>query len=94
MISRDDIDAMRDNRDLDGLIAALNDENERIRMQAALSLGAIGDPKAKEPLDRLRSADPSASVREAADTAYRWVVGRLREVGATKGSLNTRPPPR
>ncbi len=93
MANLDDIDRMRDDRDVEGLIRALGDEDEFVRAQAALSLGAIADPKAKEPLDRLRSEDPSASVREAADTAYRWVVGRLQEVETTKGTLKSQPPP-
>ncbi len=84
MATLDDIDAMRDARDVDGLIRALDDEDEFVRSQAALSLGTLADPKAREPLDRMRNEDPSASVREAAGTAYKWVVGRLQEVEATR----------
>ncbi|NLZ30042.1 MAG: HEAT repeat domain-containing protein [Methanomicrobiales archaeon] len=76
MTTLDDIDAMRSNRDVDGLIRALKDEDEFVRTQAAISLGALADPKAKEPLDRMRNDDPGPSAREAAATAYRWVVGR------------------
>ncbi|MEG3056873.1 MAG: HEAT repeat domain-containing protein [Methanoculleus sp.] len=72
----DDIDTMRSNRDVDGLIRALEDEDEFVRAQAAISLGALADPKAEEPLDRMRNDDPGPSAREAAATAYRWVVGR------------------
>ena len=85
MATLDDIDAMRDARDIDGLIRALEDEDEFVRSQAALSLGALADPKAREPLDRMRKEDPSASAREAAATAYQWVVGRLQEVEAAGG---------
>lgn len=93
MASLDDIDTMRDNRDVDGLIQALGDEDEFVRTQAVLSLGAIADPKAKDPVARLRTEDSSASVREAAETAYKWLVGRLEEVETTKGTLKS-PPPR
>jgi HEAT repeat protein len=86
MATIDEVDTMRDARDVDGLIQALQDPDEYVRAQAALSLGTIADPKAREPLDRMRREDPSASVREAAATAYRWVVGRLQEVEATRES--------
>lgn len=90
MATLDDIDGMRDARDVDGLIGALGDADEFVRAQAALSLGAIADPKAKEPLLRMQSEDPSASAREAAATAYKWVVGRLQEVEAVRGSPEPR----
>ena len=92
MATIDEIDTMRDNRDVDGLIGALQDPDEFVRVEAALSLGTIADPKAKEPLERMRSEDPSASAREAAATAYKWVVGRLQEVEAARGSLESRLP--
>jgi len=84
MATLDDIDTMRDGRDVDGLIRALDDPNEFVRVEAALSLGTIADPKAREPLDRMRKEDPSTSAREAAATAYKWVVGRIQEVEATR----------
>ncbi|MDD3070216.1 MAG: HEAT repeat domain-containing protein [Methanoculleus horonobensis] len=80
----DEVDTMRDARDVDGLIRALADQDEFVRSQAALSLGTLADPRAKEPLERVRDEDPSASVREAAATAHRWVVGRLREIEAAR----------
>ncbi len=92
MATLDDIDGMRDARDVDGLIKALQDPDEFVRAEAALSLGTIADPKAKEPLERMRSEDPSASAREAAATAYKWVVGRTQEVEAARGSLESRLP--
>ncbi|NLM81163.1 MAG: HEAT repeat domain-containing protein [Candidatus Methanoculleus thermohydrogenotrophicum] len=64
MATLDEIETMRDNQDVGGLIRAL------------------ADPKANEPLDRMRNEDPGPSAREAAATAYRWVVGRLEEVKA------------
>jgi len=92
MATLDEIDTMRDNRNIDGLIRALEDEDEFVRSQAALSLGTIADPEAREPLDRMRKEDPSPSAREAAGTAYKWVVGRLQEVEATREPGT--PPPR
>ncbi|WP_067076506.1 HEAT repeat domain-containing protein [Methanoculleus horonobensis] len=80
----DEVDTMRDARDVDGLIRALADPDEFVRSQAALSLGTLADPKAQEPLAKVRDEDPSASVREAAATAHRWVVGRLREIEAAR----------
>ena len=94
MTTMDDVDRMRDSRNVEGLIDALYDEDEFVRAQAALSLGSIADPKAKEPLDAMRNEDPSVSVREAAETAYRWVVGRMEEVEATRGGRQTPSPPR
>ncbi|BBL69261.1 HEAT repeat domain-containing protein [Methanoculleus chikugoensis] len=84
MATIDEVDTMRDARDVDGLIRALADPDEFVRSQAALSLGTLADPKAQEPLARVRDEDPSASVREAAATAYKWVVGRIQEVEATR----------
>ena len=92
MATLDDIDGMRDARDVDGLIKALQDPDEFVRAEAALSLGTIADPKAKEPLERMRSEDPRASAREAAATAYKWVVGRNQEVEAAGGHLESRIP--
>ncbi|MBP7144976.1 MAG: HEAT repeat domain-containing protein [Methanoculleus sp.] len=90
MTAPEDIDAMRDARDVAGLIRALDDADEFVRAQAALSLGTIADPEAREPLDRMRREDPSVSAREAAAIAYKWLVGRLEEVEAVGGP---KPPP-
>ncbi|MBP7410780.1 MAG: HEAT repeat domain-containing protein [Methanoculleus sp.] len=90
MATLDDIDTMLDARDVAGLIRALDDADEFVRVQAALSLGTLADPEAREPLDRMRREDPSPSAREAAATAYRWVVGRIEEVEAVRGP---KPPP-
>jgi HEAT repeat protein len=83
MVQRD-IDQMRENRDIEGLIEALDDRNEMIRSDAALALGVLADERALSLLDRMRSTDESASVREAAHTAYTWVAGRLQELRQTQ----------
>ncbi|MFY9405645.1 MAG: HEAT repeat domain-containing protein [Candidatus Methanoculleus thermohydrogenotrophicum] len=90
MTTLDDIDRMRDDREIDGLIRALYDEDEFVRAQAALSLGALADPRAKDHLDLMQNEDPSPSARDAAATAYRWLVGRLEEVEAARGSRKRR----
>ena len=90
MATQDDIDTMRNARDIDGLIRALKDTDEFVRAQAALSLGTLADPRARDPLDQMRNDDPSASAREAAEIAYRWVVGRLQEVEATRAPRGRR----
>ena len=92
MTTQDDIATMRDARDIDGLIEALQDPDELVRVEAALSLGTTADPKAKEPLQRMLEEDPSPSAREAAATAYKWVVGRIQEIEAARGSLESRLP--
>ena len=71
MTAPEDIDAMRDARDVAGLIRALDDADEFIRAQAALSLGTIADPKTREPLDRMQKEDPSISAHETAAIAYK-----------------------
>lgn len=90
MATIDEVDTMRDARNVEGLIRALRDPDEFVRAQAALSLGTIADPEAREPLERMRKEDPSPSAREAAATAYKWVVGRIEEVEAVRGP---KPPP-
>jgi HEAT repeat protein len=78
-----DIDRMRENRDIEGLVEALCDRDEIIRSDAALALGVLADERTLELLDRMRTTDESASVREAAHTAYTWVAGRLQELRQT-----------
>ena len=61
MTTLDDIDRMRDDREIDGLIRALYDEDEFVRAQAALSLGALADPRAKDHLDLMQNEDRALS---------------------------------
>lgn len=90
MTTLDDVDNMRDDRDVDGLIRALKSEDEFVRSQAALSLGALADPKAEKPLNRMRNDDPSPPAREAAAMAYRWVIGRLEEIETSRNTTGQR----
>jgi len=72
-----DISAMRRARNIDGLIRALEDPDENIRLAAAEALGSAGDERAMEPLERLKFSDPNMSVRRAASSAHTQVAGRL-----------------
>lgn len=74
-----DIDTLRRTRNIEGLIAALTDPDEIIRLTAAEALGAVGDERAIEPLERLKFSDPDASVRLAASLAHAQVSERLAE---------------
>jgi len=46
-----DIERLEQKRDVQGLIKALEHEEQEVRRRAAQALGAIGDPRAVEPLD-------------------------------------------
>ena len=72
-----DISAMRRARNIDGLIRALEDPDENIRLAAAEALGSAGDERAMEPLERLKFSDPNMSVRRAASSAHTQIAGRL-----------------
>jgi hypothetical protein len=67
---REDIDRMGASGDIDGLVGALNDRDPEIRQKASAHLGFMGDPRAVEPLARLRDSDPAAPVRRAAGIAH------------------------
>ncbi len=77
MTQRKDIDSMRRRRDIDGLVAALLDPEEIVRLTAAEALGTVGDERALESLGRLKFSDSNAGVRRAASIAHAQVVGRL-----------------
>ncbi|SAI87642.1 hypothetical protein MBBA_0766 [Methanoculleus bourgensis] len=62
---RFNIDLLRAEENIDGLIAALGSEDGLIRQRAALALGDFGDAKAVAPLIRALG-DPLTAVREAA----------------------------
>ena len=51
------------------LIASLVAPNDNLRLNAALTLGNVGDPRAIGSLAHLAKADPSAAVREASLSA-------------------------
>jgi tetratricopeptide (TPR) repeat protein len=71
-ILRNRVDVMEERRDLEGLIYALNEDDERIRQGSARALGRLGDSKAIEPLNQALK-DPDEGVKEEAITA----LGRI-----------------
>ncbi|MCK9298154.1 HEAT repeat domain-containing protein [Methanoculleus sp. YWC-01] len=85
MTQRKDIDTMRRKRDVDGLVAALSDPAENVRLTAAEALGTVGDERALEALVRLKFSDSDTGVRRAASGAHARVVGRLADRKAAEG---------
>lgn len=67
---KDEINRMATSGDIDGLITALDDQDEGVRQKAAAQLGFIGDQRALEPLKRLAGGDPAPGVRKTAETAH------------------------
>jgi HEAT repeat protein len=45
-----DVEIMKANKDVEGLIEALKDEDSNVRWRVAYALGEIGDRRAVEPL--------------------------------------------
>ncbi len=82
-----DIDIMRRARNIDGLIRALADPDEIIRLIAAEALGSVGDERAMEPLERLKFSDSDAEVRRAASLAHAQVAARLAAKRSIEGML-------
>jgi HEAT repeat protein len=85
-VARTDITAMRRRRDVDGLIRALGNPDEVIRLGAAQALGAVGDARAVEPLERLKFFDPSPDVRRAASLAHTRIAERLAAERTVRGA--------
>ncbi|ABN58057.1 MULTISPECIES: HEAT repeat domain-containing protein [Methanoculleus] len=85
MTRRIDIDTMRRRRDIDGLVTALFEPEEIVRLTAVDALGSVGDERALEPLERLKFSDSDAGVRRAASFAHARVVGRLADRKSAEG---------
>jgi HEAT repeat protein len=66
---------MGDTRAVGPLIQALSDEDWRVRMKAAWSLGQLGDRSAISPL-RQAQRDPMEGVREMAKEALEEILAR------------------
>jgi len=76
---RKDIETMRRKRAIDGLIEALSDQEDIVRLTAVEALGTVGDERALEPLERLKFSDPDMGVRRAASVAHTQVVARIAD---------------
>ncbi len=85
MTQRKDIDTMRRRREIDGLIGALSDPDEIVRLTAAEALGTVGDERALEALEQLKFSDPDTGVRRAASLAHAQVVERIADRKAAGG---------
>jgi HEAT repeat protein len=67
-----DVDLLISERNVDGLIGALQSEDALTRERAALALGSMRDPRATEPLIRALG-DPVQGVRENAANALAYI---------------------
>lgn len=65
--------------DIEGLLAALCDDDEHIREVAADALGAFADEQVEKALREVEFNDPVGAVREHAARSRRRVVERMKE---------------
>jgi HEAT repeat protein len=77
-----DVDNLSEAGDIEGLLAALCDDDDHIREVAADALGAFPDEGVKEALREVKFKDPVQSVREHAALSHARVVERLKEKAA------------
>ncbi len=78
------IDEMEDKEDIDGLIDALNDNDENIRKEALMALERIGDHRATEHIMQSLQ-DPDKTIQEEAITA----LGRIGDKKAVPSLIQT-----
>jgi HEAT repeat protein len=78
------IEEMEDNKDVDGLIHALNDDAENVRREAVMALERIGDVRATEPLIQ-KLQDPDRTIQEESITA----LGRIQDKKAVPALIQT-----
>jgi len=88
-MKRFDVDRMTQEKDIDGLIRALDDKDEMVRKRATEALGAVGDERAGEPLKRVMRDDPVEDVRIRAGASY----NRLMECLLTAKEAEKIPKP-
>jgi len=73
-----EIDNLSEAGDIEGLLAALCDDDEHIREVAADALGAFPDEQVEEVLREVKFNDPVQTVREHAARSHGRVVERLK----------------
>jgi hypothetical protein len=78
-VRRKDVSDLKKKRDIDGLIKALDDVDEYVRMDAASALGVVGDRRALEPLNRAKFYDDNANVRKTAGFAQIMLYTRIEQ---------------
>jgi HEAT repeat protein len=76
-LSKPDVEKMEENKDVEGLIKALEHRDRRVRGLAVLALGRIGDSRAAGPVIGLLK-DDDYHVRWAAA----WAVATLADIEA------------
>ncbi|GAI51574.1 unnamed protein product [marine sediment metagenome] len=69
-----DIEKMKAEKDVEGLIEALKHKDKDVRWGAAAALGYIGDARALEPLTEALE-DEDEDVREIAARVYGYILG-------------------
>lgn len=77
-MNRAQVAAMQKAGTINGLIEALHDPDEYIRVAAADALGGCADPRVAEALETVKFCDPSVRVKRAASYAHGRVVERIR----------------
>jgi HEAT repeat protein len=73
-----DVYTMRTQKNIDGLLNALCDDEACVRKGAAVALGGFQDTRAKEALGTLRLNDPILDVRQAAGRSHEQIVAAMR----------------
>jgi len=74
-MGKPDIEKMKANKDVEGLIKALKDEDKDVRWGAAAALGYIGDARALEPLTKALK-DKNKDVQKVAKEALEKLKGK------------------
>jgi|MTBAKMStandDraft_1061839.scaffolds.fasta_scaffold05766_2 HEAT repeat protein len=72
-----DVYTMRAQKNIDGLLNALCDDEACVRKGAAVALGGFQDARVKEALGRLRFDDPILDVRQAAGRSHELIVAAM-----------------
>jgi HEAT repeat protein len=63
------IERLGDRAAVEPVLARITDESPAVRAQAVATLGALGDPKARPPLEALQQTEPDPNVQSALEAA-------------------------